>query len=245
MRKEISVGISHVISTGCADCGHENQGGRDGQVRAELKVEERPCTRTRQGQNLMKYMVRSGIVLVALCFAFSLQAKADNIHLCGVSTGCNAGSVIPIGTTTAYVTGNPTGQELFLAILTPVADTSGGWNGGTLWSALNPPIICNKCTYPTLSSAISQELTGAGIVAASFNVSDYDLGVAWTVNGQQITLPNEPVGTMFMAFTQTSGGDLNLVTPWSSSFVTTPEPSSLLLLGIGLLGVLGLTKAKP
>ena len=195
----------------------------------------------------MKYMVRSGIVLVTLCFAFSLQAKADNIHLCDVSTGCNAGSVIPIGTTTAYVTGNPTGQELFLAILTPVAGTSGGWHGGTLWSALNPAITCkNKCTYPTLSSAISQELTGAGIVAASFNVSDHDLRVAWTVNGQQITLPNEPVGTMFMAFTETSGGALNLVTPWSSSLLTTPAPesSSLLLLGIGLLGVLGLTKAK-
>jgi hypothetical protein len=153
--------------------------------------------------------------------------------------------VIPIGTTTAYVTGNPTGQELFLAILVPVSDTSGSWNSGTLWSALTPQVSCgSNCTDPSLSSATSQELTGAGIVADSFDVTVVDLGTQWTVNGQQIQLLAEPGGTMFMAFTLDSAGTLNLVTPWSSSLVDTPEPSSLLLLGAGLFGVLGLKKAK-
>lgn len=192
----------------------------------------------------MKRTVRTGIVLVAFCFALSFQAKADNIHLCDVSTGCNAGSVIPIGTKTAYVTGNPTGEELFLATLMPVSDTSGNWNSGTLWSALTPSVACGSdCTYPQLSSAISQELTGAGIVAGSFDVTVVDLGTPWTVNGQQIQLLAEPVGTMFMAFTLNSAGSLNLVTPWSSSLISTPEPASLLLLGAGLFGVLGLKKA--
>lgn len=193
----------------------------------------------------MMHIARTGILLVVFCSALSLQAKADNIHLCDVSTGCNAGSVIPIGTTTAYVTGNPTGQELLLAVLVPVSGTSGSWNSGTLWSALTPQVNCrSNCTYPTLSSAISQELTGAGIVAGSFDVTSVDLATQWTVNGQQIQLLAEPVGTMFMAFTLNSGGALSLVTPWSSGLVNTPEPSSLLLLGVGLFGVLWLKKAK-
>jgi hypothetical protein len=42
-----------------------------------------------------------------------------------------------------------------------------------------------------------------------------------------------------MAFTENANGKLGLVTPWSSSLVNTPEPSSLLLLGAGLLGLFG------
>jgi hypothetical protein len=198
----------------------------------------------------MKTILRTGILTGALCLALAVVAKADNIHLCDISTGCaDTGSVIVISTagTTGYVSGNPTGDELFLAILTPVSDTSGNWSGGSLWSVLGVPLPASgpnsSGTYPTLSSAISQESIGAGLTAMSFTASAIDTLSTWTVNGQAISMPVEPVGTIIMAFTE-SGGNLGLVTPWSSSLIATPEPSSLLLLVVGMGAALGVMLLK-
>jgi PEP-CTERM motif len=48
-----------------------------------------------------------------------------------------------------------------------------------------------------------------------------------------------------MAFTEDAQGNLSSVTPWSSSLIATPEPSSLLMVGAGLAGLLVLLmKAK-
>jgi hypothetical protein len=203
----------------------------------------------------MKNMLRSGALLVAICFVFALAAKADDIHLCAVGSDCTTGSVITIssGTTSATLSGgNPglIGQQLFLAVLTPLTDKSGNWNDNkmALWSLLTPPVDCGKnCTYPTLKSAISQESgSGTGISPLSFSVTDLSEG-AWLFSGEYIALPSEPMGTIFMAFTEDATGHLTSVTPWSSSLVvTTPEPSSLFLVaGAGLAGLLGLLmKAK-
>ena len=195
----------------------------------------------------MKNTLEGGALLVAICFVFALAAKADDIHLCAVGSDCNTGSVIAIssGTTSATLSGgNPglIGQQLFLAVLMPSTDKSGNWNDNktTLWSLLAPPLDCGKnCTYPNLNSAISQESgSGTGISALSFNVIDISEG-SWLFSGEYISLPSEPMGTIFMAFTEDAHGKLSSVTPWSSSLIVTPEPSSLFMVGAaGLVGLL-------
>jgi hypothetical protein len=202
----------------------------------------------------MKNMFRGGALLATICFVFALGAKADDIHLCAIGSDCSTGSVIAVssGTTSATLSGgNPglIGQQLFLAVLTPLTDKSGNWNVNktTLWSLLEPPVDCgNNCKYPNLNSAISQESgSGTGISPLSFNVTDISEG-AWLFSGEYISLPSESMGTIFMAFTEDTNGNLTSVTPWSSSLIVTPEPSSLFMVGgAGLAGLLGLLmKAK-
>jgi hypothetical protein len=202
----------------------------------------------------MKNIFRGAAQLAAICFVFALAAKADDIHLCAAGSDCSTGSVIAIssGTTSATLRGGNPGlieQQLFLAVLTPLTDKSGNWNDNktTLWSRFAPPVDCgHNCKFPNLKSAISQESgSGLGISPLSFNVTDISEG-AWLFSGEHIPLPIASMGTIFMAFTEDAHGKLTSVTPWSSSLIVTPEPSSLLMVAVaGLAGLLGwLMKAK-
>jgi hypothetical protein len=218
----------------------------------ELRGQTRAVSRLTKntGETLIKNIL-SGVLMMTLCCVFAGAVKADDIHLCNVSTGCNATSLIPISgsSTTAFLSGNPTNDSLFLAVLSPVADLTGNWNSNltTLWSVLG---VTDGSEFPNLKSAISQESGATGIAAMSFNVSDLNIGT-WTTSPQTVTLPGgEPAGTIFVAFTENSDGTLGLVTPWSSSLATTtppvgtPEPSSFMLLGAGLFGLLALKRAQ-
>jgi hypothetical protein len=189
----------------------------------------------------MKRSVFTMAALAVVCVLFAGTAKADNLHLCDTNTVCNAGSVIPITTTTVFANGSfSAGDTLYIAVLTPVADNSGNFNSSTnLWTALGE---APDQVFPNLASAISQEGGATGIVAGSFTVSDFSVG-AWT-GSTQITLPSVSFGTIYVAFTENANGNLSLVSPWSSSLVGVPEPSSLMLLGAGLLGVLVLNSRK-
>ncbi len=191
-------------------------------------------------------MIRKVLTVLALAivaFCYSAPAMADNIHLCDINqfTSCNAGSVIPIsGTTTqTWVFGSSSfsGDTLYIVALTP--SNNGSFNSGTnLFTLLGlngtpPPNFAN------FSSTADQELGATGITASSFSVTTFKVG-AWsgTVNvGQSVTLPSSPIGTIFIAYLVDSQGNLVAVSPWSSALINVPEPSSLMLLGSGLLAL--------
>jgi hypothetical protein len=200
----------------------------------------------------MTRRVLAAVVLAGLSLFLTSATKADNLHLCDINqwTTCNAGSVIPTSTTAAFVFGTShTNDTLNLAILNPLANSSGNFNAGTnLWAVLgvNPPQV-----FPNFSSTASQEQGATGFIAGSFNASSLAIG-NWTGSnniGQSITLPVEPMGTIFMAYLTDSSGNLAAVSPWSSSLinvgpaVATPEPSAMGLLGVGLLGI-GLVRRR-
>ncbi len=179
--------------------------------------------------------------IVAVCY--SAPAMADDIHLCDINqlTSCNAGSVVPVysGTTQAWVFGQQTsGLTLNIVYLTPRRDTLGSFNSNTnlltILGFSNPPPNFNN-----FASTASQELGATGITVGSFNVSTFSVG-NWTgtVNlGQLVNLPNVPAGTIFIAYLVDSQGNLIAVSPWSSNLIFVPEPSSILLLGVGLVGL--------
>jgi len=177
------------------------------------------------------------------------SARADDLHLCNVATGCSSGSLIsiPSGTTTAYVTGKAvSGETLWLAIMNPLADNSGNFAGNsntTMWAALNLTCDNGNCDH-TLASSHDQEAGATGINATSFNVTLDPLGpcLGGPTTPIQITLPPGGFGTIYVAFTEDANHGVDLWTPWSSSLVNVPEPGTLTLFTGGLIGLVLLSR---
>jgi len=206
----------------------------------------------------MKKLLIVAVVMLAFCMANGGAAKADDIHLCATAAACtgNSGSLQFVsGATSAFVYGkdiSPTPDTLFILVLTPVADNSGNWNNGTnLWQVLGES---PTQTYPNLNAAICNLAGGpgcgtpTGFSAQSFNVQDFPLGTfsgAMDTSPLSFALPGSPTaGNIYMAFLEDNNGKVVAVSPWSSSLLNVPEPSSLVLLGVGLLGLAGLAGRK-
>jgi len=193
-------------------------------------------------------MIRKGLIVVglaALAICYTSPAMADDIHVCDINqlTSCNSGNAIQIGPLPgqAWVFGTPnTGDTLYFAVLTPQSGTSGNFSsGGNLWTALGfgtPP----PQNFPNFASTLSQEQLATGLTPGSFTATSFKVPGNWTgtVNiGEAVTLPPGSVGTIYIAYLLDSSGKLVAVSPWSSSMIYVREPSSLVLVGVGLLAL--------
>jgi hypothetical protein len=155
------------------------------------------------------------LVLAAVCFGSRAKANTVDLSATGTSFDLEAQLAVDLVTGTFWDQGS---LAFFTGTEYEVTAMTGTFNGDPVSLATTGPM-----SYLTVLPPLS-----LGFISFSVNG---DSGAVWDDHDGDLLLVNSPTGPL------PTGG---LVTHYSATIVGTPEPSSLLLLGVGGLLVTAL-----